>query len=171
MVWSAINGASEKLKGNCEGTLSQSLVLNMCAHQCAQTPPINICSLGFITQWYYKSVLRVFSPNFLERKAQVTVTIRVRQSALYILQLSIGGRFCRIKSASETISESLKFWGGHAPRPPYLARFARVGAKSNWNGFRGAYFKTPFTATRLSIVVYRRVSGYNIFRARYIIIH
>ena len=125
MVWSAINGASEKLKGSCEGTvslpLSQSLVLNMCVQQCARAPPINICSLGFITQWYYRSVLRVFSPNFLERKAQVTVTIRVRQSALYILQLSIGRRFCRIKRASETISESLKFQnflGGHTPDPP-----------------------------------------------------
>ena len=121
-VWSASSGATENLNGNCEGTvsfpLSPSLVLNMCVYYCAQAPPINICSLGFITRMYYKAVLRVFSPNFLKRKAQVTVTIRVRHSSLYC---SISWRFCRIKSALEAISESLKFQNflrEHAPTPP-----------------------------------------------------
>ena len=86
-VWSASSGATENLNGSCEGTvsfpLSQSLVLNICLHQCSKAPPINICSLRFITRLYYKAVLRVFSPNFLERTAQVTVTIRVFQSARY----------------------------------------------------------------------------------------
>ena len=120
-------------------------------------------------------MLRVFSPNFLGRKAQVTVTIKVRQSALYIYIVVKHWR--ALLSHKKCIRNHLRkskipkiFWGGMPPDPP-SSRASRVWEPGQPRmASAGPILKLPSLQT-LSLVVYKRVSGYNFFRARYIIIH
>ena len=146
----------------------------MCAHQCAHSPSISINLFARAN----KLILCSNAPCFLAEPFGAKSTSHGDNLGPPVRTICIVVKHWRaLLSHKKCIRNHLRkskipkiFWGGMPSDPPSW-RASRVWEPDQPRmASVGPVLKLPLLQT-LSLVVYKRVSGYNFFRARYIIIH
>ena len=117
-----------------------------CTKICASTSEYGLHPSILLTRIYYTLVLQSGALCFITKHEAKSIShsdhsINQSSSCYSSFWLSIGGNFCLLKSASDTISESQKsqkFPGSIPLYPPCWHTLCVREAQSTYNGFRHA---------------------------------